>query len=85
AVKSSGKWGFLGKDGKLTREPEYENADSFCAGYAPVYANGKWGVMDVDYNIVIEPKYDKMEAFEKDASAMVELEGKQLRIRMRIK
>ena len=85
AVKSGGKWGFLTKAGKIAREPEYENADSFCAGYAPVYANGKWGVMDVDYNIVIEPKYDRMEAFEKDASAMVELEGKQLRIRMRIK
>lgn len=63
AVNLNGKWGFINIDGSVFIEPEYEEAKSFCIGYAPVYIDGMWGCIDMDNNIVIAAEFDDMQPF----------------------
>lgn len=75
AVKINGKWGFVSKSGEIVIEPEYDDARSFCIGYAPVLKNGKWGCINANKDVIIEPVFDSMEAFAKNGYSLVESDG----------
>lgn len=57
AVKKDGKWGFMDHSGKIVIEPQFEDAKSFCMGYAPVNVDGAWGYIGTSGNILVEPTF----------------------------
>lgn len=70
AVKQDGKWGFMDKEGKIMIEPQYEDARSFCNGYAAVKQNGKWGFINKEGTVIIEPQFSETMDFS-DGSVFV--------------
>ena len=42
-VETSGKWGFIDKQGGFAIQPVYQVAHSFAEGLADVEVDGKWG------------------------------------------
>ncbi len=63
AVKQDGKWGFVNLSGEVIIEPKYNDARSFCNGFAAVNKDGKWGFINEDGEMVIEPKFDEVRDF----------------------
>ena len=57
AVQQKGRWGFMDNQGTMVIEPQYEDARSFCNGYAAVKQEGKWGFVDEQGKMVIEPQF----------------------------
>ncbi len=57
AVAQDGKWGFMDNQGEMVIEPQYEDARSFCNGYAAVKQKGVWGFIDAQGEMVIEPQF----------------------------
>lgn len=72
AVKKDGKWGFVSIDGKIAVNPCYDDAGSFCIGYAPALIKGKWGAVDLSGNVLIEPAFEKFDSFMPNGYALVE-------------
>jgi len=71
AVKVGEKWGFADSKGKITIEPQYQNAKSFSMGIAPVEIEDRWGYINTKGEIVIETKYLDAGVFSLDGSAPV--------------
>lgn len=65
AVKVNGKWGFVGMDGQLVIEPQYEAAGSFSGGLAPVQTMNGWGYIDLNNQLVIPDNYTGAKSFYK--------------------
>ena len=58
AFESSGKWGFVDKDGQVVIEPTYEFVTEFNEyGFAGIKKGGKWGCINIDGEIVAEPEH----------------------------
>ena len=78
---------FVGKkcdsDGEIKIEPKYDNADSFCAGIAPVCKDGKWGYIDVNEKYAIEPIFDEARCFNTRGIAAVKTDEKWKFIQLR--
>lgn len=75
AVKINGKWGFISRTGEMVIEPRFEEAQSFCIGYAPFCKDGKWGCIDENGIVVIEPTFDYMQPFARNGYAQVDADG----------
>lgn len=75
AVKKGSKWGFLSRKGELVIKPTYEDANSFCLGYAPVSIKGKWGCIDETGTMMIEPQFDHLDSFFSNGYALSETDG----------
>ena len=59
AKKINDKWGFVGKDGNLVVQNEYDMVTEFNEyGFAGIKLNGKWGVINENGEIVQEPVYE---------------------------
>lgn len=48
AVKKNGKWGFIDTTGKIVRDYQYEDADSYNLGFAPVCMDGIYYYIDAE-------------------------------------
>lgn len=48
AVKNNGKWGFINGEGKVVIDYQYEDADSFSSGFAPVKTDGYYEYIYLD-------------------------------------
>lgn len=57
AVKKNGKWGFVDVDGAWVIEPQYENAEGFSDGLAPVQTGEKWGFINQENELVIAAEF----------------------------
>lgn len=57
-IRVGGKAGFIDKNGKIIIEPQFENAEDFLEGIAPVKVESKWGFIDEAGKIVIEPQFE---------------------------
>ncbi|MEX2213750.1 MAG: WG repeat-containing protein [Phycisphaeraceae bacterium] len=52
-----GKWGFIGKNGKLQIRSQFDEVLWFSNGLAPVKVDGRWGYIDTESRVVIQPKF----------------------------
>lgn len=71
AVKKSGKWGFIDKDGNWFIEPAYEGARSFCNGYAAVCMDGQWGFINMDKELCIPCQFADAKDFTANGTVLV--------------
>ncbi len=46
AVRSQGRWGYIGRDGNFVIPPQFDQAESFHGGYAAVKIGKSWGYID---------------------------------------
>mgnify|MGYP001625187104 FL=1 len=57
--KENGKWGFVGQDGNVVVDYQYDDVTEFNEyGYAGVKKDEKWGVIDKDGNVIVEAVYE---------------------------
>lgn len=57
--KENGKWGFVGQDGNVVVDYQYDDVTEFNEyGYAGVKKDEKWGVIDNDGNVIVEAVYE---------------------------
>ncbi|MCR5726499.1 MAG: WG repeat-containing protein, partial [Lachnospiraceae bacterium] len=56
----NGKWGFIDVNGNMVFEYQYDNARSFCRGFAAVEINGLWTLIDLDGKQIMEPRFKGM-------------------------
>ena len=57
--KENGKWGFIGQDGNVVVDYQYDDVTEFNEyGYAGVKKDEKWGVIDKDGNVIVEAVYE---------------------------
>lgn len=80
AVKKDGKWCFVSREGEIVLTPDqnYEDANSFSAGYAAVKKGGKWGCIETQGRMVIQPEFDVLLPFSRNGYAYAEQEDQQL-------
>lgn len=59
AKKENGKWGFVGKEGNVVVEYQFDDVTEINEyGYAGVKKDGKWGVIDRNGNIIVDCIYE---------------------------
>lgn len=69
-----GKWGYVNAKGELEIECQYDDAQSFRNGFAPVCVDGKWGYIDEYNNLVIEPQFEAATPISETGTAAVKQE-----------
>lgn len=57
AQNQDGRYGYIDKSGNVMIDFEFEDAEKFSCGLAPVLIDGLWGVINEDGEVVIEPAY----------------------------
>src|ERR1019366_3772670 len=67
------RWGFANKSGETVINPQFDRAEVFAEGLAPVRM-GRWGYVDTSGKVVINPQFDKAGVFS-DGLAAVRLGG----------
>src|ERR1035441_6208609 len=72
-VVVGGRWGFVNKSGETVINPQFDRAEVFAEGLAPVRM-GRWGYVDASGKVVINPQFDKAGVFS-DGLAAVKLGG----------
>lgn len=60
AVMKDEKWGFVSADGTEFIKPQYEGAESFNLGYAPVKKQEQWGLIDQSGALIMKHTFDEM-------------------------
>ena len=75
AVKTEGLWGFVGLDGTIVIEPQYEDANSFGNKVAAVSVEGKWGFINLQNRMVIEPEFEDAKCMGTNRMAPVMMDG----------
>ncbi len=68
------RFGFIDKSGAYVIEPEYEFADDFSEGLAPVCIDGQFGYVDTQGAFAIEPAFSNAGPFNEGLAA-VQLRG----------
>lgn len=71
AYRQGEKWGYVGTDGKVIIEPEYEDAKSFSYGLAAVCVKDKWGFINTQKQLVIPCEYEDADYFNSTGGCMV--------------
>lgn len=64
--KETGLYGYCDSEGNCAIAPQFEDADSFGNGYAPVSQNGKWGHIDSNGNVCSPAVFDSPYSFESE-------------------
>lgn len=57
AQDQNGRFGYIDKNGNVMIGFEFEDAEKFSSGLAPVLIDGLWGFISEDGDVVIEPTY----------------------------
>lgn len=63
------KYGFVDKTGKIVINPQFDEAYSFCEGFAAVMQDEKWGFIDKAGKIVINLQFDEVRSFSEGKAA----------------
>jgi len=67
ASRDNGKWGFIGNDGTVKVDYQYDRVTQLNAyGFAGIYLNGKWGVINKEGTVIVEPTYEIPDTIEPD-------------------
>ena len=75
AVCIRGLWGLMDKDGNVVVNPEYEETNSSCSGYAGVKDGNLWGYINTDGEEVVAPAFDEIRDMNPDRVAFVKASG----------
>lgn len=62
AVRKGDKWGFVSGTGEEIIAPQYEEAQPFHLGFAPVKLQSQWGLIDENNKLVIDYSFDEMKS-----------------------
>jgi hypothetical protein len=57
-IDSSYGYGYMNQVGELVILPQFDRAEKFSEGFAPVKVNKKWGFINLKGQISISPQYD---------------------------
>ena len=77
AVKNGGKWGYLDASGKIVVDYQYEDAKSFCNGFAAVKVSSSWGYIVLeDYSLKIDAEFSEAKDFSTSGTAFVQKDDK---------
>ena len=68
-IDAKGKYGFVGLDGSMVVNTQYDAAKDFSDGYAAVKQNGKWGFIDKKGTIKIKPQFNDVLSFHEGMAA----------------
>jgi len=74
-IKVNQLWGFIDEDGKVTIQPNFQDAENFSEGLALVKLEGKYGYVNKSGKLVVAAEYDDALAFN-EGHAVVELKDK---------
>jgi hypothetical protein len=74
AVKKNGKWGFVDTQGNQVLDYQYEDADSFSKGLAPICINGVYEYIDKNGIIRTELQAQKAYPLSGDGYGIVKIE-----------
>ena len=81
---AGGKWGFVGPDGKVCIEPQYEAAQSFSCGLGAVYNGEGWGFISDTGETAIACQYAHVKHFTPDGCCYVGItEGTSFLLKLR--
>ncbi len=72
-IKVKEKYGFIDRTGKMVIAPQFDDAQSFSEGLAPVKVGKKWGYINNVGSYVIYPQFDFASVFN-DGLAPVNVE-----------
>lgn len=59
-IRINEKAGFINSKGEIIIKPQFDDAEYFFEGLAPVKIDNKWGLINQIGEIVIEPKFDSI-------------------------
>src|ERR1039457_1334852 len=68
-VVVGGRWGFVNKSGETVINPQFDRAEIFAEGLAPVKM-GRWGYVDPAGKIAINPQFDRADGFSEGLAAV---------------
>ena len=68
-VVVNGRWGFVNKSGETVINPQFDRAEGFAEGLAPVRM-GRWGYVDSSGKIAVVPQFDKADVFSEGLAAV---------------
>lgn len=57
AVAKAGKWGYISTSGQLVIPPQFDAAEAFVNGQAPVKLGNRWGYIDKTGRYAINPQF----------------------------
>jgi hypothetical protein len=57
------RWGYVDTSGKWVVQPQFDKAEFFSEGLAPVDLDGKWGYIDGAGSLVIQPQFTEAHYF----------------------
>ena len=60
---SIGKWGYIDKSGHIAITLQFDDANDFSNGLAPVKSKSKWGLINKNGKFIVEPIYDSLLTF----------------------
>lgn len=69
-VQQEGKWGFLGENGKMVIEPQFQAATPFSEELAAVETPSGWGYINAAGEFVLPPRYQNATAFSEGLAAV---------------
>ena len=58
--------------GEMILDPQFENANPFSIGYAPVLENGLWGCINQEGEMMIDPQFKALDSFNHEGYAVGE-------------
>jgi plastocyanin len=58
-IRDGNRFGFIDNDGRVVIAPQFDDAQWFAEGLAPVKVGSRWGFIDEQGKIVINPLYDE--------------------------
>lgn len=73
--KSSHKYGYLDKNGKVIIQPQFDNVKPFRNGMAIVKLDGKYGAINAQGKLVIPAKYSHIDDFINGTFTFMKMEG----------
>lgn len=65
----NGRWGFVNGAGETVINPQFDRAEVFAEGLAPVRL-GHWGYVDAAGKLAINPQFDKADGFSEGLAAV---------------
>lgn len=71
AVKQNGRWGFINTEGQIVIECEYEDANSFSIGLAPVKIGNVYHYINEKGESLIQTQFNEAKPFNENGIAIV--------------
>ena len=74
-VVQNGKWGYIDRTGAMIVKPQYEAANHFSEGLAPVQIARRWGYIDTTGQLVIKRQFNYASTFRGGLASVTTKDG----------